>query len=60
MKFLNFYHWYATDVLSDIRGIVRYDGMHQHSVPLYSVNYFDLEFSGEKIKVRVKVAKRET
>jgi hypothetical protein len=25
------------DLLSDIRGVVRYNGMHKHSIPFYSV-----------------------
>jgi hypothetical protein len=35
IKFLNFYHWYKTDVLSDIGRVVRYIGMHKHSVLFY-------------------------
>jgi hypothetical protein len=31
------YDWYATDVLSDIRGVVIFNGMNKHRVPFYSV-----------------------
>jgi hypothetical protein len=47
------------DVLSDIREVVRYNGIHIHSVIFYNIfMYFNLEFSSEEIKV--KVAMRET
>jgi hypothetical protein len=38
--------------------VVRYNGMHKHSIPLYNVTHFTLEFSGEEIKVKVNI--RET
>jgi hypothetical protein len=36
------------DEITKAQQIVRHDGMHKHSVPLYSVLYFNLEFSGIK------------
>jgi hypothetical protein len=44
--------------MSDIRGVVRYNGMHKHNIPFNNIMYFNLEFSGNEIKV--KVALRET
>jgi hypothetical protein len=36
------------DVLSDIRGVVRYNGLHKHSIPIAMFIYLNLEFSGEE------------
>jgi hypothetical protein len=38
--------------------LIKYNGVHKHSIPFYNFRYFDLDFSAEEIKV--KVAMRET
>jgi hypothetical protein len=40
----------ATDILSDIRKVVRYNGMHKHSVPFYNVYVLQFGFLRKKVK----------
>jgi hypothetical protein len=42
-------------VLSDIRGVVRYNGMHNHSIPLHNVYYDQLSNSSNLHYVHVHI-----
>jgi hypothetical protein len=39
---------YSTDVVSDIRGVVRYNGMHKHGVTFYNVHVLKFGIFGQR------------
>jgi hypothetical protein len=49
MPFYHLTQYCRSNTAVDIARIVRYNGMHKHRVPFYSVHkYLNLEFSGEE------------